>query len=84
MLWTLDELGAEYMHEEWGTGSLSLRSPEYLAINPGGLVPVLQRDGFTLWESNSICRYLASAFGSSDLLPLEPRASRCLAPRQRP
>ena len=74
VLWTLDEVGAEFVHEPWGSGSLSLRSPEYLALNPTGLVPVLQHDGFALWESNSICRYLAGAFGRSDLLPLEPRA----------
>lgn len=74
VLWTLDELGVEYMHEAWGTGSLSLRSAEYVALNPNGLIPVLQHDGFTLWESNSICRYLASAFGRSDLLPVELRA----------
>jgi len=77
VLWTLAELGAEYEHEEWGTESLPLQSAAFLALNPNALVPVLQHDGLTLWESNAICRYLASRFGRHDLLPEGP-AQRAL------
>ncbi|MGD9501976.1 MAG: glutathione S-transferase family protein [Methyloceanibacter sp.] len=47
------------------------RSPEYLAMNPNGRVPVLEEDGFVLWESPAILKYLAAkrperALGGSD------------------
>ena len=41
------------------------RRPEYLAINPNGLVPVLEDDGFVLTESGAILRYLAGRTGSA-------------------
>lgn len=69
VLWTLAELGIEYQHDEWGTEALPLRSAAFLALNPNAMVPVLQHEGHTLWESNTICRYLAGRFGRDDLLP---------------
>ena len=52
-------------------------APELLAaLNPNRQVPVLRDGGFVLWESNSICRYLAARAGRDDLLPAaaQPRA----------
>ncbi|KAF1068470.1 MAG: Disulfide-bond oxidoreductase YfcG [Pseudomonas citronellolis] len=47
------------------------QTPEFLAMNPNGKVPVLQlEDGTCLWESNAILNFLADG---SDLLPSEPR-----------
>jgi glutathione S-transferase len=74
VLWLCEELGLPYRHEPWGLGDLSLQSPEYRALNPNGLVPVLCDGDFVLWESNTICRYLAGREGRSDLLPTEPAA----------
>jgi glutathione S-transferase len=69
VLWTCVELGLPFEREErdW-------RAPEYLALNPNGMMPVLL-DGtdFVLWESNTICRYLAGRAGRADLLPTAPR-----------
>jgi glutathione S-transferase len=69
VLWTCVELGLEVEREErdW-------RSPEFLALNPNGMMPVLL-DGpdFVRWESNTICRYLAGREGHADLLPATPR-----------
>ncbi len=69
VLWTCVELGLAFEREErdW-------RSPEFLALNPNGMMPVLL-DGpdFVLWESNSICRYLVGREGRADLLPATPR-----------
>jgi glutathione S-transferase len=60
VLWTCDELDLEREHIEWGAGALSLASPEFLALNPHGLVPVVRDVDLTLSESNTICRYLAA------------------------
>lgn len=55
------------------------REAEYLAMNPNGLVPTLEEeDGFTLWESNTIIRYLAGKHGMGSLMPSDPR-TRALA-----
>lgn len=46
------------------------KEPPYLALNPNGLVPTLEEDdGFLLWESNSIIRYLAAKYGAGTLEP---------------
>lgn len=60
VLWTLDELGLEYVREDWGAGFASTRDPSFLTLNPNALVPVLIDDHGPLWESNAICRYLAA------------------------
>ena len=74
VLWTCVELGLEVRHVPWGAGDLSLQSPEFLALNPLGLVPVLRdaASGLVLRESNTICRYLAGRSGRHDLLPADP------------
>jgi glutathione S-transferase len=35
-------------------------TPEYAALNPNKLMPLLEDDGFVLWESNAILQYLAA------------------------
>jgi len=74
VLWTCTELGLPYRQVDWGAGDLSLRDPAFLALNPNALVPVIRDGDFVLWESNTICRYLAAKAGRSDLLPAEPAA----------
>jgi glutathione S-transferase len=54
------------------------REAPYLAMNPNGLVPTLEEDGFLLWESNSIIRYLAARHGAGTLEPADLR-TRALA-----
>lgn len=71
VLWTLDELGLAYEREDWGAGFSSTRDPKFLALNPNALVPVLVDEHGALWESNTICRYLAAG---GPLLPDERRA----------
>jgi len=61
VLWTCDEIGLPFEREDWGLGFRSAQSPEFLALNPNGLVPVIVDEGFVLWESNTICRYLPGA-----------------------
>lgn len=77
VLWTCQELGLSYEREDWGIGFTPTQSPEFLALNPNAQVPVLIDGHGVLWESNTICRYLAGLYQRHDLLPAEP------APRAR-
>lgn len=73
VLWTAREIGLDFVHEdEWATRERPTSSPDFLALNPNALVPVWQDDRGTLWESNSICRYLAARHDRPDLLPGDP------------
>lgn len=72
VLWALDEMGIPYEREDWGKPLRDPNVPEFLALNPNGLVPVIVDDGFVLWESHAILRYLAARAGSG-LWPVEAR-----------
>ncbi len=74
VLWTCAEIGVDYRLEEYGSGFQPTSTPEFLRMNPNGMVPVIIDDGRSLWESNTICRYLAGKHGRGDLLPAEPMA----------
>jgi glutathione S-transferase len=73
VLWMLAEIGLEYEREDWGRGFKPTDSPEFRSINPVGVVPVIDDDGFRLRESNSIVRYLADKHGRADLYPKDLR-----------
>jgi glutathione S-transferase len=61
VVWCADELGIEYQRIDAG-GKFGVNdTPEYLAKNPNGLVPVLEQDDFVLYESNAIVRYLVGS-----------------------
>jgi len=49
------------------------RRPEFAALNPNQRMPVLEEDGFVLWESNAILQYLASKRPELGLWPADPR-----------
>jgi glutathione S-transferase len=74
VLWTCAEVGRDYVREDWGSGFRATSEPEFLALNPNGLVPVIQDGDVVLWESNTICRYLAASAARHDLLPASPAA----------
>jgi glutathione S-transferase len=70
VLWTCAVIGRPVEPEPWGSGTdNSCGDPAFLALNPNAMVPVLVDDGAALWESNTICRYLAARHGRGDLLP---------------
>lgn len=69
VLWTCAELGLPFQQEDWGIGFQPTSSPEFLALNPNGMVPVIKDGDVVLWESNTICRYLAGKHQRFDLLP---------------
>lgn len=71
VLWTCDELGLPFAREDWGVGFQATSTPSFLALNPNAMVPVLVDGDVVLWESNTICRYLAGRENSA-LLPADP------------
>lgn len=72
VLWVLGELDLAYEREDWGRGFRPTSDPVFQAINPFGVVPVIDDGGFRLRESNAIVRYLADKQGRSDLYPKSP------------
>jgi glutathione S-transferase len=79
VMWALGELGIPFERLDVGGQFGKNREPAYLAMNPNGLVPTLEEeDGFLLWESNAIVRYLAVKHGAGKLAPAETR-TRALA-----
>ena len=64
VLWCLAELGlkegVDFERIDAGLQFGIVRSPEFLKLNPNGLVPTLEDGDLTLWESNTIMRYLVS------------------------
>lgn len=69
VLWTCEELGLSFDREDWAGGFRSTAEPEFRALNPVGMVPVIEDDGIVVWESNVIVRYLATSRGRTDLAP---------------
>ncbi len=72
-LWCLEELGLKYERVDAGMQYGVVNTPEYRKLNPNGLVPTIEEDGFVLWESHSIIRYLAAKHGAGKLWPTDPR-----------
>jgi glutathione S-transferase len=75
VLWTLAEIGLEFElilasgvmgpggHVSKGNRPFGVvDTPQYRALNPNGRIPTIEDDGFVLWESNSIVRYLAMQY----------------------
>jgi glutathione S-transferase len=73
VLWTCTELGVAFEREDWGSGFRSTQEPEFLELNPNAMVPVLVDGDAVLWESNTICRYLATRHGDGAGTSLLPR-----------
>ena len=75
VLATLEEKGASYRLSTVVPGTF--RSPEHLARHPFGRVPVLEHDGFSLYETQAILRYLDRVLPTPALTPADPkRAAR--------
>jgi glutathione S-transferase len=80
VLWCCEELDVSYHRVDVGGPFGGNREPEYLRLNPNGLVPTISDGGFVLWESNAIVRYLAARHGMGTLCP-EDLAERADADR---
>jgi glutathione S-transferase len=74
VIWALAELKIPFERIDAGLAFGRTKEPFYLAMNPNSLVPTLEEeDGFTLWESNSIIRYLAAKHAARVLEPAEAK-----------
>ena len=72
VIWALAEMKVPFERIDVGGAFGKTKDPFYLAMNPNSLVPVLEgEDGFTMWESNSIVRYLAAKYGKGTLEPAD-------------
>ena len=66
--WMLEETGVPYRTEVLGYGT-TMKSPEYLAVNPMGKVPAIVHKDQVVTETAAICAYLADAFPEARLAP---------------
>ena len=79
-MWAVGELGIEHERIDIGGAYGMNKEPKYLAMNPNGLVPTLEEeDGFLLWESNSVVRYLAGKHDKNGTLEPKDAHQRGLA-----
>ena len=68
-LWVAKELGLDFEHLPIEIGDDGAKSPEFLAINPNGRLPVIVDGDFVLFESLAITLYLAKKYSSGKLYP---------------
>jgi glutathione S-transferase len=73
VVWALNEMKVPYERTDAGGAFGIVNTPEYLAMNPNARVPTMDEDGFILWESNAIVRYLANKHDRGGLCPSDPR-----------
>lgn len=68
-MWCIAELGLAHERIDAGMQYGKNKEDWFLEMNPNGRVPVIDDDGFTLWESNSIVRYLSAKHSPGGLYP---------------
>jgi glutathione S-transferase len=71
VLWCCGELGLHFERIDAGMQFGVNNTPEYKTLNPNGLVPTISDDGFVLWESHAIVRYLSRKQGIGTLWPAD-------------
>ena len=88
VLWVCEDLKIEHKRIDAGMEFGVTKTPEYLKFNPNGLIPTINDNGFVLWESHTVMRYLvrrasngsdaSSTMDSGDensLYPLNPKGA---------
>jgi glutathione S-transferase len=68
-MWLMEEMGITYQRVDAGGPFGKNKEAAYLAMNPNGYVPTLVDGSFTLWESNTITRYLAAKYRAETFYP---------------
>jgi len=73
VVWTAQELGLDIQRTEAGGLFGVVKTPDYMALNPNSLVPVIEDEDYVLWESNVIVRYLAAKHALGQMYPTDLR-----------
>lgn len=73
-MWCVAELGLAHERIDAGMQYGVVNTPEYRKMNPTGLVPTIDDDGYTLWESHTIVRYLCAKHSAGKLWPTDLKA----------
>ncbi len=68
LMWAVGELGLEHSRLDVGGAFGGNNDPEFLKLNPNGLVPVLEDGDHVMFEANAIIRYLAAQYGKAGCL----------------
>ncbi|MEM7060583.1 MAG: glutathione binding-like protein [Pseudomonadota bacterium] len=71
-MWAVAELGLEHQRLDWGGAFGGNDEPDYRAMNPNGLIPVMKDGDTVLWESPVILRYLGARYGNAAFWPKDP------------
>ena len=71
-MWAVAELGLAHERIDWGGAFGGNDDPEFRAMNPNGLVPVMKDGDVVLWESPVIVRYLGAKYGDEQFWPTDP------------
>jgi glutathione S-transferase len=74
VMWCVRELEIPFEQIDAGRQHGIIGEPWYLAMNPTGTIPTIDDDGFVLWESNAIVKYLCAKHSPGNLSPIDPRA----------
>ncbi len=74
VMWAVGELALDHERVDAGGQFGRTKDPEYLAMNPNALVPTIDDNGFVLWESNAVVRYLAAKHTGGRLWPADVQA----------
>ena len=78
VIWTAAETGVEWKLKLAGGSFGHLDTPAFGEMNPNRMIPVINDNGFVLWESLAIVRYLCDTYAKGTLSPEDPK-QRALA-----
>ena len=73
VMWLVGELQLAHEHIPAGGPYGVTSEPKFRAMNPNGLVPVIEDDGLVMWESNAILRYIAAVYGKDRFWFADPK-----------
>jgi glutathione S-transferase len=73
VMWACAELGVPYGRVDAGLHYGITTTDEFREKNPNGMIPVIEDDGFVLWESNAILRYLCVKHPIAPFWPDDPQ-----------